>query len=217
MVLPPTRPEDVEGIPQGVTVLHAFINTLDQRAYRVHGRLMEGGDRLDSYESLEHWLIEHQLLDAPLRATPAGKRQPTLALALAVRQALRDAAADNGKTPSAVKTLPGFSLIPHASKRGVSLTVAPPSAGDLVPEVHSSLGRLVVAAVELTVDGSWQRLKMCPAPDCRWVFYDRSRPGTARWCSPALCGNRYKQRRAHSRTRSSGLDGRKDSVRAAPR
>lgn len=47
-------------------------------------------------------------------------------------------------------------------------------------------------AVTATADGSWRRLRMCPAPDCQWVFYDRSRPGRARWCSPRLCGNRMK-------------------------
>jgi predicted RNA-binding Zn ribbon-like protein len=216
MVLPPTRPEDVEGIPQDAAVLHSFMNTLDQRAYRAHGRLLEGGDRLDNYESLEHWLLEHRLLAAPLQAIPAGKRQRAVESALALRKTMRDAAddtgraqrrAESGETPTAVETLAQFGLVPHTSESGVSLTVAPPSSDDLVPEVHRALGLLVIMAVELSINGSWKRLKMCPAPDCRWVFYDRSRPRTARWCSPALCGNRYKQRRAHSRTRSSRLDG----------
>jgi predicted RNA-binding Zn ribbon-like protein len=47
--------------------------------------------------------------------------------------------------------------------------------------------------------GTWHRLRMCAAPDCRWVFYDTSRRGGARWCSMAVCGNRAKTRRYRNR------------------
>lgn len=42
------------------------------------------------------------------------------------------------------------------------------------------------------------RLRPCANPDCRLFLIDRSRPGTARWCSMAVCGNRMKVR-AHAR------------------
>jgi CGNR zinc finger len=38
------------------------------------------------------------------------------------------------------------------------------------------------------------RLKMCASDACRWIFYDRSKPGNRRWCSSVLCGNREKTR-----------------------
>ncbi len=42
--------------------------------------------------------------------------------------------------------------------------------------------------------GTWERLKSCPADDCRWAFYDRSRNRSAVWCNMAVCGNRAKVR-----------------------
>jgi predicted RNA-binding Zn ribbon-like protein len=53
-------------------------------------------------------------------------------------------------------------------------------------------------------EGAWERLKICP--DCRWVFYDRTRSKTKVWCGMfagdggRACGTiakvkRYRQRR----------------------
>jgi len=60
--------------------------------------------------------------------------------------------------------------------------------------VDAALGRILITAVNLSARGLWARLKMCPATDCQWIFFDRSRPGRGRWCSPDLCGNRLKKR-----------------------
>jgi predicted RNA-binding Zn ribbon-like protein len=45
------------------------------------------------------------------------------------------------------------------------------------------------------------RLRPCANEDCRLFLIDRSRAGTARWCSMSGCGNRMKARRHYSRTR----------------
>ena len=59
----------------------------------------------------------------------------------------------------------------------------------------------MIAAIvaDCAADGSWHRLRICAAPDCRWVFYDTSRSGAGRWCSMATCGNRDKTRRYRDR------------------
>ncbi|WP_033947920.1 CGNR zinc finger domain-containing protein [Streptomyces sp. CNQ431] len=44
------------------------------------------------------------------------------------------------------------------------------------------------------------RLRPCANPDCNLFLVDHSRPGTARWCSMATCGNRVKAR-THARRR----------------
>jgi predicted RNA-binding Zn ribbon-like protein len=49
-------------------------------------------------------------------------------------------------------------------------------------------------------DGSWRRMKICPADDCRWVYYDASRNSSRRWCSMKVCGNRNKTRSYRQRT-----------------
>jgi hypothetical protein len=45
------------------------------------------------------------------------------------------------------------------------------------------------------------RLRACANDECRQFLIDRSRAGTARWCSMSGCGNRMKARRHYSRTR----------------
>ncbi|NJQ14275.1 CGNR zinc finger domain-containing protein, partial [Streptomyces bohaiensis] len=44
------------------------------------------------------------------------------------------------------------------------------------------------------------RLRPCANGECNLFLVDRSRPGTARWCSMAACGNRMKAR-THARKR----------------
>jgi predicted RNA-binding Zn ribbon-like protein len=198
VVRPPTRPEDVTGLPAEVALVHAFLNTLDERSYRVHGHHLEPGDQLDSCASLEAWLLEHHLLEEPLAPVRTRAQRETLALALGLRSSLREAVEASADGPSTA-ALEEFPLVPCLGGDGVSLRVAAPRSPQVVAQVHSALGRVVITSVELSATGSWKRLRMCPAPDCRWIFYDRSRPGKARWCSPSLCGNRYKLRRTRAK------------------
>jgi predicted RNA-binding Zn ribbon-like protein len=37
-------------------------------------------------------------------------------------------------------------------------------------------------------------VKICPAADCRWAFFDHSRNRSRTWCSMRVCGNREKAR-----------------------
>jgi predicted RNA-binding Zn ribbon-like protein len=50
------------------------------------------------------------------------------------------------------------------------------------------------------------RLRPCANEECRMFLIDRSKAGTARWCSMAVCGNRMKARRHYQRART-GLGG----------
>jgi predicted RNA-binding Zn ribbon-like protein len=45
------------------------------------------------------------------------------------------------------------------------------------------------------------RLRPCANDECRLFLIDRSRAGTARWCSMSGCGNRMKARRHYSRAK----------------
>ena len=46
------------------------------------------------------------------------------------------------------------------------------------------------------------RLRPCANGECNLFLIDHSRPGSAKWCSMATCGNRMKARAYASRTRS---------------
>ena len=67
------------------------------------------------------------------------------------------------------------------------------------PDGARTAVRAVVAHDELNRDQPG-RLRPCANSECRLFFVDRSRPGTGRWCSMAVCGNRLKARRHQART-----------------
>jgi predicted RNA-binding Zn ribbon-like protein len=48
------------------------------------------------------------------------------------------------------------------------------------------------------------RLRACANTECNLFLIDHSRPGTAKWCSMATCGNRMKARAHANRRRESG-------------
>ena len=74
----------------------------------------------------------------------------------------------------------------------------------LTPQPGSSrLGLLLVQLCDLARSGELDRLKMCASDDCKWIFFDRSKPGNRRWCSTSLCGNRHKIRSYRERQRAS--------------
>lgn len=59
---------------------------------------------------------------------------------------------------------------------------------------HLIVGPPAWAAIELLRGNELDRLKQCPADDCRWLFIDRTKNGSRRWCEMATCGNRAKAR-----------------------
>lgn len=65
-------------------------------------------------------------------------------------------------------------------------------------------GAVLAAASRLAVLGEWDRVKICPADDCRWAFFDRSRNHSRTWCSMRACGNREKARAWRERARANG-------------
>jgi Conserved protein containing a Zn-ribbon-like motif, possibly RNA-binding len=54
---------------------------------------------------------------------------------------------------------------------------------------------LVRDAEELLCSPLAQRIKVCAADGCGWVFLDTSKNSSRRWCSMQLCGNREKAKR----------------------
>jgi predicted RNA-binding Zn ribbon-like protein len=66
-------------------------------------------------------------------------------------------------------------------------------------ELTDPLRPIVHAAVELLTDGPIDRLKTCG--NCRWLFLDRSRNHSRRWCSMDECGIQMKHARFVERRR----------------
>lgn len=77
--------------------------------------------------------------------------------------------------------------------------------------------RIVDGALEWRLDADWAarlvlawgdieaampgRLRPCANGECHLFLLDRSRAGTARWCSMEVCGNRMKARRHYGRVK----------------
>jgi predicted RNA-binding Zn ribbon-like protein len=65
--------------------------------------------------------------------------------------------------------------------------------------VEAILLPVLDSARELLTGPELARVRRCGAPDCGWLFVDRSRNGTRRWCRMDGCGAREKMRRYRAR------------------
>jgi predicted RNA-binding Zn ribbon-like protein len=71
------------------------------------------------------------------------------------------------------------------------------------PGLAAVLGEIAAGFGETLARGEPERIKICGNPDCRWVFYDRSRNRSRRWCEGNTgCGNLMKVRRFRAKKRS---------------
>jgi predicted RNA-binding Zn ribbon-like protein len=60
---------------------------------------------------------------------------------------------------------------------------------------------ILLAAANLLTTQDLDRVHTCASPTCGWVFIDRSRNGSRKWCSSTVCGNRERVRHYYSRKR----------------
>jgi predicted RNA-binding Zn ribbon-like protein len=63
----------------------------------------------------------------------------------------------------------------------------------------SALRPVVRSAAELLTSSELDRVRECDGASCTWLFLDRSRNRSRRWCSMESCGNRAKARRHYHR------------------
>jgi len=63
----------------------------------------------------------------------------------------------------------------------------------------SPLGPIVEAAVSLLASPERHHIRECADSSCRWLFLDRSKNHSRRWCDMRICGNRSKVQRFRAR------------------
>jgi predicted RNA-binding Zn ribbon-like protein len=178
-------------------VVEAFLNTVDERRFVRLGVRHAGGDILTTPTALSEWLAGQGLI------APATKVSlDDLAQAIALRDALRTAMTVTPGQPAQK------SLLPHVNVVLAEFPLRVEFGADCAPTldtgttgVRGALGAIVASVAQAAARGTWSRLRICAAPDCRWAFYDSSRNGGGRWCSMAVCGNRDKTRRYRDRQR----------------
>jgi predicted RNA-binding Zn ribbon-like protein len=78
------------------------------------------------------------------------------------------------------------------------LTIAWDGMGE---DLQSPLWPVIWSAAQLLTSDESRNLHICAAPDCGWMYVDRSRNGMRRWCQMETCGTRAKGRRRARRER----------------
>lgn len=189
--------------PADVAVVERFLNTVDRHTFGAHAAKPDDRrDRLRSAAALREWLRESSLLE---RGRTVEHEDVELARRLrdgvrewlAARQGLEH---DTAAVERADEVLE--SVVLRASLRGDRIALVATAARR--GAVLAPLVRYLVSAHESrTLD----RLRICAAADCRFVFYDHSRSRSSRWCSMATCGNRVKTRRYRARRAAASDDG----------
>jgi CGNR zinc finger/Putative stress-induced transcription regulator len=167
-------------------LIQEFANTRDRRSFVPRGHPHRDGTKDDLADplALRDWLAAHDLL--PEDADMSDRDH---ARVLRLRTALRTALGGNRQTSDDAQPRP------FAVPMRVELDPEHgPRLGTSEQGVDHAIEQLSAAALRISVTGEWWRLRACAADDCQWIFYDQSRPGRGRYCSPYSCGNRVKTR-----------------------
>ena len=156
--------------------MQAFVNTLD---------IENGVEELTSPDDLRDTLVRLGVLEAETLS------EADLRTGLEAREALRDLALANSGVRVGHEALRTLERV--AQRADYTLRFAGDGSAGLVaaaPGIDGALGRILSVVHESMAAGTWWRLKGCPRDVCHWLFYDRSRNGSGKWCAMSVCGNR---------------------------
>jgi len=100
-----------------------------------------------------------------------------------------------------------ISLFNHllADSLGKSCCVTPSGNGfvwafsSAIDSIDLFLNPIIKSAADFLVSPNLKRLKQCADEQCGWLFIDKSRNNSRRWCSMNDCGNRAKAHRHYER------------------
>lgn len=173
--------------PQPLRMVQAFVNTVDIENRREE--LVSPGDLRDVLVRV-----------GTLAPNAAPLNEADLRLALEVREALRSLLLENN---GGARDADGRVTLERAARAAhLSLRFAPEGGLHLAPSaagLDGALGRLLAVVYTAMAAGTWPRLKACPRDVCFWVFYDRSKNLSGKWCAMSVCGNRTKKARGSRR------------------
>jgi predicted RNA-binding Zn ribbon-like protein len=189
--LPPVEQIDylsgVEPAPGRLALLQRFLNTVAPELNQ---------EMLHSPQRLRDVLTALGLMSAAARVSADDLRQ-----ALELREAFRALALANngaGAAPEAEYLVEQAA----AGALGIHFFDGVPRLVSDESGVAGALATLAAVVAEAAALGTWPRLKACPAEACGWIFYDRSRNRSGRWCDSTVCGNRAKTRAYRRRRRA---------------
>jgi predicted RNA-binding Zn ribbon-like protein len=170
-------------------LVQAFVNTLDRD---------NGTDRLARDDDALAWLAEAGLLDQAGLPDKTASAPGDLDLAREVRESFR--ALISGEPLTADELRPLDAVLAQAQP---PLDITPDGRVRLGAEPAGTIADAMVTLLliirDAQLDGTWDRIKLCANPDCRWAFYDRSHSRRGQWCDMTTCGNRIKNRNLRAR------------------
>ena len=173
-------------------------------------------DRIPDYDRLARWAEGPGVITASVgerlrRAAAARPRDAAAAVAAAGRlrwvlQRLFTAVATGRADGTALgefndllaDALPRMRLTSSSSSSRRQLTLTWDGLGD---DLASPLWPVVWSAAQLLASEEASRIHVCAAPDCGWMYVDRSRNRLRRWCQMETCGTRAKSRRRYRRAK----------------
>src|ERR1700760_4349294 len=158
--------------PPSLLPVQAFVDTLD---------LDRHTDLLDRPGEALAWLADAGLRAPDQPGSDAARRQPR-----APRETLRALIGRNtGGPPLSEAELRPLEQV--TSQAALRLQVSGDGlvglgTGGAPGRLADGLAGLLLAIRDAQAGGSWDRLKLCGNPDCRWAFYDGSRSHQGAWC-----------------------------------
>ena len=175
-----------------------FANTLDNR--------YDPDRRIELLPTYERFLVFTRQAGIPYRPsaeTHAAAAAHALSRIIEVREAMHflflSVAAGDAPPGDALETLNVYLAEARAAQtlawgRGQLAWHWRPSTSLLAP-----LYPIVLAAADLLTSPELGYVRECSAETCRWLFLDRSKNHSRRWCDMKVCGNRAKAQRFQSR------------------
>ena len=176
----------VRDVPAPLALVESFLNSVDVES---------GTDDLRDVATFRQWLVDHDQASAASEAD--------LDLARSLRTELRAETLGHHDPPDEAGPRDRTALDTITARIPLSVRFGPEGAARPAPAgsgVTAVLGEVLAAVALAAHDGSWRRMKTCPADDCLVVYYDASRNSSRRWCSMRVCGNRNKTRTYRQRT-----------------
>jgi predicted RNA-binding Zn ribbon-like protein len=192
-VLVPAPPEDL---------CLSFANT---RYWR--GSEPAATDTLAEPKALAEWLAANAPMPRNGKRGSGGTVEALFDEALRLREAIyRIFLAIGEGQPPPVRDLDTFNAALADTPRRLGVAARGGAYSWMVTVPAASVGGVLApviwSAADLLTHAADRRIRRCANDKCRWVFIDRSKAGTRRWCDMSSCGNRAKSHRHYARNKA---------------
>lgn len=171
-----------------------FFDTHDKRM-RFEGDT--GIENLREPENLYSWLLNHQLIMEGEEVSGED-----LKLAIQLRTEARKLIINNGFSEETDEN--ALNGIMNSFQFKIRFSGGNPALQSCDTNGRKALAKIALLIYELKKKELWNRIRVCSAEDCQWVFVDYSRPGTGKWCTMKACGNRAKNKTYRQKRKLTG-------------